>query len=260
MKNHLYSLFRPGGNDTALVMGIERDPVVRQQINDAIMARHPQVEQVGFLDPGQPELLMAGGEFCGNATRSAAWQFLQGHPGEIKITVSGVNNPLLAGVGQAGNAWSHMPIQAEPSGISISEDFAVVAMDGITHVLVEDTFKDEGPAALKDWAMILLKSLGLETSSPAAGVMFVSRTPTAIQIRPVVWVRDVKTLFFETACGSGTTAVGLLEALKTQTSIDVPVTQPSGMTIQIQVEFDGTQFQQAVISGPIEVIAQQLSL
>ena len=69
-----YTIIRPGGNDTALVLGIERDFNKRKQINDQIMKKYSKVEQVGFVnpDPTEPELLMAGREFCGNATRSAA--------------------------------------------------------------------------------------------------------------------------------------------------------------------------------------------
>jgi len=34
----------------------------------------------------------------------------------------------------------------------------------------------------------------------------------------------------------------------------MPVTQPTGIPIYIKVSFDGSKFEQAVISGPIEVL------
>ena len=68
-----YSVFDPTGNITALV----RDPVAPLQqpvIAAGIMRKHPEVEQVGFVsfDGALPALRMAGGEFCGNASMSAA--------------------------------------------------------------------------------------------------------------------------------------------------------------------------------------------
>ena len=70
-----YSILDPTGNITALA----ESPVgaaERQAAAAAIMQRHDDVEQVGFLNPegedGLPALQMAGGEFCGNATMCAA--------------------------------------------------------------------------------------------------------------------------------------------------------------------------------------------
>lgn len=66
------TILYPGGNTTAIVEGIPSSQLERKRINDAIMKQFPKVEQVGFLDRSKPLLQMAGGEFCGNATRSAA--------------------------------------------------------------------------------------------------------------------------------------------------------------------------------------------
>lgn len=74
-----YSILDPTGNITALVetpVEVTRQP----DVATAIMARHPEVEQVGFVRfalpscPAAPngELRMAGGEFCGNASMCAA--------------------------------------------------------------------------------------------------------------------------------------------------------------------------------------------
>lgn len=255
-----YSVVRPGGNDTGLVVGIERDPNKRKVINDQVMAQHANVEQVGFvdLDHENPELMMAGGEFCGNATRSTAWQVLAGKPGEILIKVSGVESKLRAGVDEEGNAWAQMPIYADPSRITFLDDGrAVVAMEGITHVVMDDIYPEASPEQLKQIAHKLLKELGLAESVAASGVMFLAPSESGVRMRPVVLVRDIDTLFYETACGSGTTAIGLLEALKKGGSVDLAVIQPTGMPINIKVSFDGTEFQQAIISGPIEVLNEK---
>ncbi|MBI3887898.1 hypothetical protein HY310_02415, partial [Candidatus Microgenomates bacterium] len=63
-ESHIFSVIRPGGNDTALFRGVITDAGKRKKLNDSIMRVYPYVEQVGFvsLDTKQPELMMAGGE------------------------------------------------------------------------------------------------------------------------------------------------------------------------------------------------------
>ena len=93
-----YSIYRPAGNDTALVYGTNYTKKMKKKINDAIMKKHTNVEQVGFIsNNGKKELQMAGGEFCGNATRSAAYNYLDGMQGKIHICVNS-KDKIIAGV------------------------------------------------------------------------------------------------------------------------------------------------------------------
>ena len=73
-----YSIFDPTGTITALVETAV-EPVRRQEAAAVVMRLHPEVEQVGFVrdaaSDGLPELNMAGGEFCGNASMCAAALF-----------------------------------------------------------------------------------------------------------------------------------------------------------------------------------------
>ena len=88
MKDYDYKIYIPSGNPTALVFGLEKDPARRKEINDEIMAQYDDfVEQVGFVntDIKNPELMMAGGEFCGNATRSAVKYYLNDKQGDLNI-------------------------------------------------------------------------------------------------------------------------------------------------------------------------------
>ena len=79
-RNLKYSIFDPSGNITALVeTHINNDS--QPEVADEIMKAHPEVEQVGFvyfdaIRPVPTYLRMAGGEFCGNATMSAAALYL----------------------------------------------------------------------------------------------------------------------------------------------------------------------------------------
>ena len=63
-------------------------------------------------------------------------------------------------------------------------------------------------------------------SHPAAGVMFVYKTNTSTSLYPIVWVRDIQTFVFESACGSGTIAYALYNYQLTKLSC-VSVLQPS---------------------------------
>ena len=86
----VYQIWNPTGNITALVetpVEAGRQPAV----GEALMKRHPEVEQVGFVEfleseekwseagkcvPVHGKLRMAGGEFCGNASMCAAAMLL----------------------------------------------------------------------------------------------------------------------------------------------------------------------------------------
>ncbi|PIV08581.1 hypothetical protein COW57_00450 [Candidatus Roizmanbacteria bacterium CG17_big_fil_post_rev_8_21_14_2_50_39_7] len=251
---------RPGGNDTGLVQEIIADPLKRKEINNEMMQMFPNIEQVGFvnLNIEELELMMAGGEFCGNATRSTAYLALNGQPGEVAIKVSGVKDKLRAGVAQNGEAYAQMPIYQDAN--RVSQDLenprnSIVYMEGITQYVNWDTSSIEGknPDEIKKQAMELMREKGLDTS-PAAGVMYVKETPQGLEIVPVVYVRDINTLFYETACGSGTTAVGLTLAKQSGSSIkDVTIYQPSGLPIKVSVDYDGNEFGYAQIQGPVEI-------
>ena len=262
---------RPGGNNTSLCIGINENPAERKRINDELMALYPgSIEQVGFVDltPGSYRLQMAFNEFCGNATRSAAYVALDGQQGEIEIVVSdgtkdGVR--LKAGVAEDGEAFAQMPIYAEPD--RVEEDLALpgnstVRMKGITHYVNWDTniIKDKTDEEIKAIGLQIIKERQLiSKSSPAAGVIFAERTENGIKITPVVRVGEIDsedgTTFLETACGSGTMAVAMSEAKKTGVSIkDLSIIQPSGMPIRATVNYTGTEFTYAEIKGPLDFL------
>ncbi|MDD3067085.1 MAG: hypothetical protein PHO48_04630 [Candidatus Gracilibacteria bacterium] len=225
------------------------------------MARHNNVEQVGFINtnPGEAELIMAGGEFCGNAARSTAWRILNGNTGELKIKVSGVSRSLRAGVTPDGMAWAEMPIDTDPNMIQeLEKGMHQVSMDGITHLVVFAAPPTQDSEAIKKIARSLLEEKGL-TSETAAGVMYVEfdQEKEKYKLEPIVFVRDVNTLYYESACGSGTTALGLVLAKKQGTAInEVAILQPSGQDIFVSVEYDGKKFGFASIKGAVQELGR----
>ncbi len=262
MKIYTYSLLSPGGNNTALVNGIIKNPILRKSINDAILKAEPTAEQVGFINNGKNDkykLLMAGEEFCGNSVRSAAFIFLKGKSGEIKIRASGALKKMSAGIDNQMNAWAQMPAPSKDT-ILEKKGLTIIKMEGITHVIVKNSKKTTSSENLKTYAKTLLHSLNLLKTVPASGVLFINKKNKIIELEPIVWVRDIKTFFYETACGSGTTAVGLLEAMKIGRSVSVPVRQPSGKIINASITLQNGQCTWAQISGPVCILKSNRSV
>ncbi len=259
-QSYSFAIMRPGGNDTALVMGVVRDEKLRKEVNDILLGLYRNVEQAGFvnLDPASPELVMSGGEFCGNATRCTASLALDGKPGEVRMKVSGVEGKLRAGVTETGEAFAQMPIYADVSRVVNDGQNRIVEMEGITQYINFDTKEIEGltESELKQKAMDIVRKKKLD-QYPAAGVIWSRKDGNGWRITPVVYVRAIDTLYAETACGSGTTALGLVLALREGKSIkDVPIVQPTGLPIKVSVAFDGISFGYAQISGPVEKLGQ----
>ncbi|MDR3270277.1 MAG: hypothetical protein LBT32_02010 [Peptococcaceae bacterium] len=189
-----YRIYSPSGNDTALVLG---DGYANYKaLNDEIMRKHPHVEQVGFLNQAQPKLTMAGGEFCGNAVRCAAFYYLHGQPGRIEIeTCAG---GISCGIDENREVWLAL---AKPAWREITQGIYFVELDGIRHIVV--TAENE----------------------QALGVMFYKDNT----LKPIVYVPAVDTCVNETACLSGTVAVASVLGR------DVVIGQPSGKALSCQV-------------------------
>jgi len=271
-----YQIFVPGGNKTALVFGLdglETDTQRRKEIQDRILAKHAndcggEVEQVGFvsLDAGNPRLIMAGGEFCGNATRTAAAYYLNNTAGEIEINVSGATKPLRAGRRVSGEVWAEMPVYAELDRAvkPLPNGTYWVMMDGISHLVVpqriaapylERIFTCANKADQLSIALNLLEQTIAECKLPtgdAYGVMFLENTVDMIAMHPFVHVKTAGTTYYETGCGSGAMSVGLVSSLFHGGSVKLSLIQPSGKAICADVEYDAAGKVWGKISGAVD--------
>ena len=273
----------PTGNITALVEGDV--PVSRQPETAArIMQLRPETEQVGFVrmrgadhaeesaqdSEGQNETLnsgiqvrlrMAGGEFCGNASMSAAALYLyrMGADHSAKSTateepsasdawtsvfleVSGAAEPVevrLREIPAAGPAWSACVKMPKASGIEPFEDMTLVRMQGISHIIIEEGSKylslksDRGAAeaAVKEWCSRL--------SADGLGLMFVERIDEGRQwkMTPLVYVPGSGTVFWENSCASGTAATGMCFTSRSGKKEELALQEPGG---ELQVLSDPT--------------------
>lgn len=258
MKTINFTILSPGGNDTAICGKNIRLFKTREKINNLIMKGYPNVEQVGFIDSDfkNPRLNMAGGEFCANALRCAALLLLDNKFGKIKIKVSDVREKMDAGIQKNGEVFAQMPIYSNTSSIIKVKKNYLVKMKGIVFYLNFNSkmFNKVSEKKLKEKALSLIKNNGLDIY-PAAGVIYASKKQLGWEILPIVYVKKINTLFLETACGSGSTALGQVLALTQNKSIkNVPVFQPSRQVINVTVKFDGKRFKYAEIKGRVKIL------
>ena len=244
------SILDPTGNITAIVespVEIARQPSVAA----AIMRRCPEVEQVGFLrmlpegDPIQAELRMAGGEFCGNASMSAA-MLLQSGEGRkdrafaLRLRVSGASAPVdLLLRPEADNACL-AEIRMPPAlGIretaftfgEVRDMLPLVRMEGISHLVVEPgsaffSLLQDRPAAEQ-----AVRRFCAELGTDGLGLLFLEGEGSERSMTPLVYVPGSGTCFWENSCASGSAAVGMLLASRAGKREALALRQPGGILL-----------------------------
>lgn len=167
---------------------------------------------------------MCGMEFCGNASRAFALMLAQDEHKIGKITkrvqVSGCEEPLTVEVDmESQRAKIRMP---NPKSCEKIDDKCIVDFGGILHMIVEDEIPSE--ECFKQYC----KEIYRRGNPPAAGVMFWDSAEK--KMTPVVYVKDVDTVYFEGSCGSGTTALAAARALDCEDGTYTwSVPQPEGV-------------------------------
>ena len=252
-----YCIFDPTGNITALVE-TEVDAASQPAVAAAIMREHHDVEQVGFVRmpaPGEDSgadvyLRMAGGEFCGNATMSSAALYAsenEEHFGDIAsacIKVDGIKKPFSVQLRREDARTWAAGVQMPPA-LSIdelrmtAEDYPaaelgtlpVVRMEGIDHVIIEDSsfyyrLKDDRPLAES-----LIKKICGVLGSECLGMMFLKGGGEERILTPLVYVPGADTMFWENSCASGSVAVGLYLAYAAGKKVKAALKEPGGTLV-----------------------------
>lgn len=243
----------PAGNITLFVL----DPVPvgdRAGVASRLM-EGSDVEQVGFVCPpvmgGAGRMEMAGGEFCGNATRAFGMLMARrlGGVSQVLVEVSGCHRPVTVDVDlAAGTARAQMPL---PRGVGRTEvdgcPATMVDLVGIAHLVVEDVspsldfFQKAEPLF---WDIPDLD---------AYGVIFLDSAKGAIT--PLVKVPAADSLVWEGSCGSGSLAAAVAQS---QNAPDGPFVrtyiQPAGAVEAAVLRRDGEEVS-AWIGGPVRLDA-----
>ncbi|MGN1413808.1 MAG: hypothetical protein ACI4WY_06145 [Anaerovoracaceae bacterium] len=237
----------PSGNITIFV----RTPVERkyyQQVAGQLLAEEDYgAEQVAFILPGSlssqnpsaggidGSMEMCGLEFCGNASRAFGLMLASeaGETGYVtkRIRVSGCDAPLTVELDmETSRAKIRMP---DPLSCEVQGDRTVVDLGGILHIIVEAP-KTEG-SSTEELQAEMERTFGKIRSDiyrtmdpPALGVMFWDSAEK--KLIPVVYVKDVETVYFEGSCGSGTTACAAAFSMgKPDGTYSWSIPQPAGV-------------------------------
>lgn len=264
-----YSLFDPTGNITILV----ETPVPEEDqpsVAAALMKAETSVEQVGFVSAPPDfscdiDLRMAGGEFCGNATMCAAVLAVmrsgktpkQGDPIGVTVRSSGASGPVTVALkAESDTAYYGSVIMPQPRSIddapfTVTGDGrkpVIVRFDGIAHVILErpapegERGRSRAEALARSWC----EALGTD----AIGILFFERHK--LRLTPLVYVPAVGTVCWESACGSGTTAIGAYMADRTGKPVDITLKEPGG-SLNI-LSLDGRTLQ---MSGTVKSLEQK---
>lgn len=226
----------PAGNITLFVLS-PVPPEERGALASRLMALPGlDIEQVGFRCPPAPgtdgRMEMAGGEFCGNATR--AYGFLtareMGGASQVLLQVSGSEKPVHVETDlAAGTARSEMPLPLQLRRVSVDGGSAVlVHLGGIVHLVV--TGVEPSLAFFQRVEPVLADIPGPD----AYGVIFLDGT----HMTPLVKVPAAGSLVWEGSCGSGTLAaaiactMGLPDGEEIRTFVQPAGTVQSGVTLR----------------------------
>ena len=257
----------PSGNTTILVL----DAVPKQE-HASLAARLLQpecvgAEQVGFLTWPDKEadvrLDMMGGEFCGNASRSAAAYLLsrsgQDH-GEYRVSCSGCNKILKAVVvrdeDELYDASIEVPLPRKMDIVSLTDNdityrFYQIELPGIMHFVhftpsIKTIDKNALWRAVYQYASI--------RHYEAFGMNLVDRK--TLTMIPAVYVAGTDTLYWEKSCGSGSAATAAALAHLCGHNIACEIRQPGG-SITIEASYTDQSVKHISIGGPVRIETEQ---
>ena len=254
-----YELLNPSGNVTALVTkDVSREKY--KEISNEIMNNNPNVEQVGFLKKYSDtvfRLEMAGLEFCGNASRAFACFLVKEKyvsSNKFEISVSGYDDLIECNVEKKENEFfSTIDLKLKKpisdfieKKILDGQEVYMVKLPGISHVFLDiKKFKFDKDSCKKEAKEILSKLNLLDIA--AVGVIWYENK----QIHPVVYVKDIDSLFYENSCGSGSMAFGIYQAyLKNSDGLfDYNVVQKNKEVVGVKVDLNKKIINSAQICG-----------
>lgn len=253
-----YKILNPGGNKTALIKGCAYTNNQKKLINKMIMDKYSQVEQVGFLSNKINRLEMACGEFCMNATRCAIYEYSKENKEKVELSVSGTNKKLI------GRKLNDNKVEVKLDiGKNIEElieaknEFTCVKIDGILIAILDEEkskkyiqkLRENEETTKDELKQLMITEIASEEK--AIGIMLLEKESGKIKINPIVWVKEIDTVFYETACGSGSLGIAIYNYLKNKDK-KIELIQPSGYSINIELEGNNNYIENAIISGIIE--------
>ncbi len=238
-----YVISAAGGNNTAIsiidsVLTREKYEEIGSKLLEETERRG--VEQVGFLIPSIRHFEMSGGEFCGNAARSAAFLFSKIFGmSEFDFTISGFDGKVEAIVTFDQNDSTNAIVSCYFNGMVAkvlekkvgTKNVSIVDLGGIVHcVLLNEAFPKD---SFRKEHFEIITELNLRDRL-AVGVLWLNKVENGLKMDPVVWVKSIDTFFYETSCGSGSIASAIATGAST-------ILQPTGQSIRVDVDDGGVK-------------------
>lgn len=215
-----YLVSAAGGNTTAiqLIENSQTREWYRSNGNELVNEyENLEVEQSGFLILRDSHFEMAGGEFCGNASRAAAAIFsMLKKESIVDFTVSGFNGIVHSNINKYSDneydvesIFNGMNILSREVKLSNGTQGFLVDLGGIVHIVIEG----ELPSNYKDIHKEITSELDLLRKSAVGVVWYTKRENKPVKIHPIIWVNEVNTFYYETSCGSGSIAVAVVTGI-----------------------------------------------
>jgi diaminopimelate epimerase len=88
----------------------------------------------------------------------------------------------------------------------------------------------------------------MDSKEKTIGIMLLEKESGKMKINPIVWVKEIDTVFYETACGNGSLGTAIYNYLKNKDK-KIELIQPSGYSINIELEGNNNYIENAIISG-----------
>lgn len=263
----------PSGNTTAIVLDVlpvsEHSGVARTLMR----AENLAVEQAAFVDPQPPReadlsIRMMGGEFCGNAVRSAAawlvfdrmrWQPTPSYGQEesFEIGCSGIGHNVRCTMHAVSRTVFDVTAQM-PLPLSVSKAAAGglscwrAELPGITHTCF---FAEEilTPERKRELIESVLSAYPADDGG-AAGILFWD----GARLDPFVYVKETDTLVNESSCGSGTAALAACLAVKEKRTVHIDAHQRGGL-IYADAVWENGKISALSIGGPVKITAEGMA-
>lgn len=246
-----YHKLWPGGNTTAIIL----DPFLRKDysyIANKIIKSDSSIEQVGFIETPHFQgtqicLQMMGGEFCGNAARSAAFLWAcQRNLQKVLMEVSGFDGFISV------NINTDMASLILPPKFLVTtklvEEGIIVDLRGIRHIITfNSNFRN--PRQIIEKYQGDFSAIGFIASKCQNGKIF---------INPLILVRDTHTLIPETGCASGSVAVAIASYFINGKKETFEIVQPSNEIYGVSLKSVNNEFQKIVLSGNIKYMGQNI--
>ena len=239
----------PAGNITVFVLNAV-PAEQRSEIARAILAKKElAAEQVAFRT-GENRIDMAGGEFCGNASRAfgmllAKERGIRGKA-ELLIEISGCDGPVKVSVDtESHEAAADMPLPRSVLERAVGDvRGTLVDLGGIAHFVTEEA---EPELAFFRRAESLFDGF---PGVGAYGVIFLEKGGS--RIYPLIRVPAAESLVWEGSCGSGSVACAVRRSLEIEGEYAENYIQPAGNIIASVTRKNG-RIVNARIGGRVEL-------